>query len=450
MPQTTIINSITVKNMRKKALDYHSQGRPGKIELKPTKPFETQEDLSLAYSPGVAEPCLEIAQNIHDSYRYTAKGNLVGVISNGTAVLGLGNIGAAASKPVMEGKGVLFKAFADIDVFDIEINETDPQEFIKIVKSLEPTFGGINLEDIKAPECFEIETELKKSMNIPVFHDDQHGTAIISTAALINALELVNKKTNQIKMVFSGAGAAGIACAHMAMQLGVPKQNIFMCDRSGLVTTDRDQLEPNRGFFAQVCSQKSLADALKDADVFIGVSSKDLITPEMLKTMAPNPIVFAMANPDPEISYPVAKQTRSDVIMATGRSDFPNQVNNVLGFPFIFRGTLDVHAKNISEGMKMAAAKSLAALAKEPVLDEVKQAYKVRHLEFGPEYIIPKPLDPRVLFWEAPAVAEAAMKENLALKPLKSVDDYRSQLEAKAFKRFEQSWDETQKKAANN
>jgi len=424
--------------LRKKALAYHRNGRRGKIEIKLTKPCQTQEDLSLAYTPGVAEPCLEIAQNIHEAYKYTAKGNLVGVISNGTAVLGLGNIGAVASKPVMEGKGVLFKAFADIDVFDIEINETNPERFIEIVKTLEPTFGGINLEDIKAPECFKIEQELKKRMNIPVFHDDQHGTAIICTAGLINALEIANKKPENIKIVFSGAGAAGIACAKMCMNLGVPKQNIFIADRLGVVTTNREQIEPNRGFFAQDVPEQQLADVIKDADVFIGVSSKDLLTPEMLKTMAKDPIIFAMANPDPEIAYPLAIKTRKDLIMATGRSDYPNQVNNVLGFPFIFRGTLDVHSKTISEDMKMAAATSLAKLAKEPILEDVKKAYKSENLEFGPNYILPKPLDPRVLFWEAPAVAKAAMDGGHSIHPIKDLEAYTKKLEKIAFQRFEE------------
>ncbi|MCP5463603.1 MAG: malate dehydrogenase [Deltaproteobacteria bacterium] len=432
---------------RKQALKYHSEGRPGKIEIKATKPFRTQEDLSLAYTPGVAEPCLEIAQNVEESFNYTARGNLVGVISNGTAVLGLGNIGAAASKPVMEGKGILFKAFADIDVFDIEINETNPEKFIDIVASLEPTFGGINLEDIKAPECFTIETELKRRMNIPVFHDDQHGTAIITTAGLINALELTGKKASQIKVVFSGAGAAGIACAKMALNLGVHKGNIYMIDSLGLVTSNRDKLEPNRGFFAQDLPAQDLKEAIKDADVFIGVSAKDILSPEMLKTMAPKPIIFAMANPNPEITYPLAQKTRDDLIMATGRSDYPNQVNNVLGFPFIFRGTLDVNASIISEGMKMAAARSLAALAKEKVPQEIAKAYGLTHLEFGPEYILPKPLDPRVLFWEAPAIAKTAMEEGHAVCPIKDLEAYRSKLEKIAFEKFEERMKPTDEQA---
>lgn len=413
-----------MSSMREKALAYHKDGRRGKLEVIPTKPYATQEDLSLAYSPGVAEPCLEIAQNFHEIYKYTGKGNLVGVISNGTAVLGLGNIGAAASKPVMEGKGVLFKAFADIDVFDLEINEKDPEKFVQIVKSLEPTFGGINLEDIKAPECFYIEEELKKHMNIPVFHDDQRGTAIICTAGLLNALEITDKKINQIKVVFSGAGAAGIACARMALLAGVPKDNIFLTDRLGLVTQNRPKSEPHRGFFARAEKEQTLAEVIQDADVFIGVSAKDLLTPEMLKTMAPNPIIFAMANPDPEIAYPLAVQTRKDIIMATGRTDFPNQVNNVLGFPFIFRGTLDVHAKTISEEMKMAAAQALAKLAKEPSLPEVRKAYGVDHLEFGKDYILPKPIDSRVLWHVAPAVAQAAMDSGHAIHPIQDMNSY--------------------------
>lgn len=425
-------------SFKQKALDYHSQGRKGKVEIRATKPFLTQNDLSLAYSPGVAEPCLEIHKDPHQAYEYTAKGNMVGVISNGTAVLGLGDIGALASKPVMEGKGILFKAFADIDVFDIEINETNPDKFIEIVQSLEPTFGGINLEDIKAPECFHIEQTLKSKMNIPVFHDDQHGTAIISTAGLINALEITGKKADQIKMVFSGAGAAGIACAKMCLNLGVPKQNIFLVDRKGLVTTNRDNLEPVRGEFAQNCAEQTLEQVICDADVFIGVSAKDLLTPDMLKSMAPNPIIFAMANPDPEIAYPLAQETRSDLIMATGRSDFPNQVNNVLGFPYIFRGTLDVHSISISENMKMAAAQSLAKLAKEPVITEVKEAYNDHNLEFGKNYILPKPLDPRVLAFEASAVAKAAMEDGSAQKPIQDFEAYFRKLESFAFKKWEE------------
>lgn len=423
-----------MKSLREQALDYHSRGRVGKIEVRPTKPCLNQNDLSLAYSPGVAEPCLEIAQNIAESYKYTSRGNLVGVISNGTAVLGLGNIGAHASKPVMEGKGILFKVFADIDVFDIEINEQDPKKFIEIVAALEPTFGGINLEDIKGPECFEIEEALIKRMSIPVFHDDQHGTAIVSSAGVINTLEISGKSAKDIKVVFSGAGAAGIACAKMLLNLGVPKANVFLVDRAGLVTKSRPNLEPYRGQFAQDGKEQTLAEVLKGADVFIGVSQKDLVTPEMLLSMNKNPVVFAMANPDPEIPYKVAIATRKDVIMATGRSDYPNQVNNVLGFPYIFRGTLDVHSSKINEEMKMAAAKTLAALAREPIPEEVKRLYKNPEMRFGPEYIIPKPFDPRVLSWIAPAVAQAAMDSGVAIKPIADMDAYKRSLEAKAFR----------------
>jgi malate dehydrogenase (oxaloacetate-decarboxylating)(NADP+) len=413
---------------KKAALDYHSQGRRGKIAISPTKPCTTQRELSLAYTPGVAEPCLEIKKNVLDSYTYTARGNLVAVITNGTAVLGLGNIGPEAAKPVMEGKAVLFKEFADIDVFDLEINEPDPAKFVAIVKALEPTFGGINLEDIKAPECFYIEEQLVKQLNIPVFHDDQHGTAVISTAALINALEIAGKKAENVRVVFSGAGAAGIACAKMFLTLGVKKENVLLCDRSGIVTKDRPNLEPHRGFFAQDTKKKTLAEAMKDADIFVGVSDKGLVTQEMLISMAPNPIVFAMANPDPEIGYHEALSVRKDVIMATGRSDFPNQVNNVLGFPFIFRGALDVGAKKINEPMKMAASRALAQLAKEKVPLSVCQAYQVKELQFGPTYIIPKPLDPRVLLYVVPAVAQAAMDSGVAQRPITDMKAYHQKL----------------------
>jgi malate dehydrogenase (oxaloacetate-decarboxylating)(NADP+) len=379
---------------RQEALDYHSKGRKGKIEVIPSKPTSTSRDLSLAYSPGVAEPCLEIAQNPDDVYQYTAKGNLVGVISNGTAVLGLGNIGALASKPVMEGKGVLFKRFADIDVFDIEIDEEDPEKFVQIVKALEPTFGGINLEDLKAPECFEIEEKLRKIMNIPIMHDDQHGTAIISTAALFNALEITQKDISKIKVVFSGAGASAIACANMMVSTGVQLENLWLCDTKGLVYVDRhDGMNPYKSKFAKKSNLRSLAQVIDGADVFVGCSAKGVLTVDMVKSMAPNPIVFALANPDPEIDYPIAKAARPDLIMATGRSDYPNQVNNVLGFPFIFRGALDVHAKEINEEMKLAAAKALAALAREEVPDSVSRAYGGQKFSFGPEYIIPKPFD---------------------------------------------------------
>jgi malate dehydrogenase (oxaloacetate-decarboxylating)(NADP+) len=415
---------------KQEALDYHSQGRKGKIEVVATKPCSTARDLSLAYSPGVAEPCLEIEKNPEDAYKYTAKGNLVAVISNGTAVLGLGNIGALAGKPVMEGKGVLFKRFADIDVFDIEVDELDVDRFCRVVKALEPTFGGINLEDIKAPECFEIETRLKKEMNIPVFHDDQHGTAIISTAALMNASEIVGKKLEDMKVVFSGAGASAIACANMMVSAGVKLENLWLCDTKGLVYTGRkDGMNVYKERFAKPSDWRTLADTIVDADVFVGCSSKGALTPEMVKSMAKDPIVFALANPDPEIDYPLAKATRSDIIMATGRSDYPNQVNNVLGFPFIFRGALDVRATEINEPMKLAAAKALAALAKEEVPESVVKAYAGQKFSFGPEYIIPKPFDPRVLLWVAPAVAKAAMDTGVAKQPIADMQQYKERLE---------------------
>jgi malate dehydrogenase (oxaloacetate-decarboxylating)(NADP+) len=417
------------------ALDYHKNGRPGKIEVVSSKPCATQRDLSLAYTPGVAEPCLEIEKNPEDAYQYTAKGNLVAVVSNGTAVLGLGNIGALAGKPVMEGKGVLFKRFADVDVFDIELNTEDPDEIIKAVKLLEPTFGGINLEDIKAPECFYIEEELKKIMGIPVFHDDQHGTAIISGAALINSLEIVNKKISEVKVVFSGAGAAGIACAKLYETLGVRRENIFLCDTKGIVYKGRkDGMNKYKDYFAQDTELRTLADAMKGADCFCGVSKKGVLTKEMVKSMADSPIVFAMANPDPEITYPDAKSVRDDIIMATGRSDYPNQVNNVLGFPFIFRGALDVRASTINNEMKIAAAMALAKLAKEDIPDSVIRTYGGSKIEFGKEYIIPKPFDPRVLLWEAPAVAEAAMFTGVAKNPILDFEEYKDKLEARLGK----------------
>jgi malate dehydrogenase (oxaloacetate-decarboxylating)(NADP+) len=417
------------------SLDYHSQGRRGKIEVIPTKPCSTQRDLSLAYSPGVADPCLEIEKNPEDAYLYTAKGNLVAVVSNGTAVLGLGNIGALAGKPVMEGKGVLFKKFADVDVFDIELNSLDPKEIIKCVKMLEPTFGGINLEDIKAPECFEIEEELKKIMNIPVFHDDQHGTAIISGAALMNALEIVGKKIDQVKVVFSGAGASGIACAKFYETLGVKHENIRLVDTKGVVFVGRkDGMNKYKEYFAVDTTDRTLADAMKNADVFCGVSVKDLVTKEMVKSMADKAIVFAMANPDPEITYPDAIAARDDIIMGTGRSDYPNQVNNVLGFPFIFRGALDVRATQINDKMKIAAAMSLAKLAKEDIPDSVVRAYGGKKIEFGKDYIIPKPLDPRVLLWEAPAVAKAAMETGVARIQITDFEAYKDSLEARLGK----------------
>jgi malate dehydrogenase (oxaloacetate-decarboxylating)(NADP+) len=420
---------------KQEALDYHAQGRFGKIEVVPSKPCQTQRDLSLAYTPGVAEPCKEIEANPEDVYRYTAKGNLVAVVSNGTAVLGLGDIGALAGKPVMEGKGVLFKRFADIDVFDIELNSHDPEEIIKTVRMLEPTFGGINLEDIKAPECFRIEEELKKSMNIPVFHDDQHGTAIISGAALLNALEIVRKRIEKVKVVFSGAGAAGIACARFYERLGVRRENILLVDTKGVVYEGRTEgMNPYKAYFAAKTDARTLDDAMKGADVFCGVSVKGIVTKEMLKSMANDPIVFAMANPDPEITYEDAIDARSDVIMATGRSDYPNQVNNVLGFPFIFRGALDVRATAINDEMKVAAAYSLANLAKEDVPDSVIRAYGGKKIEFGREYIIPKPFDPRVLLWEATAVAKAAMDTGVARHPIKDFETYRDSLEARLGK----------------
>jgi len=415
---------------KQEALDYHSQGRKGKIEVVATKPCSTARDLANAYTPGVAEPCLEIEKNPEDAYKYTAKGNLVAVISNGTAVLGLGHIGALAGKPVMEGKGVLFKRFADIDVFDIEVDELDVDRFCQVVKALEPTFGGINLEDIKAPECFEIETRLKKEMNIPVFHDDQHGTAIISTAALLNASELVKKDLGSMKVVFSGAGAAAIACANMMIAAGVRLENLWLCDTKGLVYEGRKEgMNVYKERFIKKSDLRTLGDVIAGADVFVGCSSKGVLTPEMIKSMAKDPIVFAMANPDPEIDYPTAKATRSDIIMATGRSDYPNQVNNVLGFPFIFRGALDVRATEINEPMKLAAAHALAALAKEEVPESVVKAYAGQKFSFGPEYIIPKPFDPRVLLWVAPAVAKAAMDTGVAKQPIADMQQYKERLE---------------------
>lgn len=414
------------------ALEYHLQGRRGKIEVTPSKPCTTQRDLSLAYTPGVAEPCNEIYVNPDDAYLYTAKGNLVAVVTNGTAVLGLGNIGPLAGKPVMEGKGVLFKRFADIDVFDLELDSDDPDQVIATIKSLEPTFGGINLEDIKAPECFYIEQELRRTMNIPVFHDDQHGTAIISGAALMNALELAKKKIGDIKVVFSGAGAAGIACARFYEQLGVQRKNIILVDTNGVVYKGRKAgMNPYKEDFAVDTEARTLADAMRGADVFCGVSAKDILTKQMLRSMADNPIVFAMANPDPEITYDEALAARDDIIMATGRSDFPNQVNNVLGFPFIFRGALDIRAVAINDEMKIAAAYALARLAKEDVPDSVIRAYGNERIEFGHEYIIPKPFDPRVLVWEATAVAKAGMDSGVARAPIANFEAYRDSLEAR-------------------
>ena len=417
------------KFTREDALEYHRlKGKPGKVAIVPTKPMDTQRDLSLAYSPGVAEPVLEIEKHPEDAYEYTSKGNLVAVISNGTAILGLGDRGALASKPVMEGKGVLFKKFADIDVFDIEVNSHDPDEIIKVVAAISPTFGGINLEDIKAPECFYIEETLKGMLDIPVFHDDQHGTAIISSAALANALEIVGKKHEEIRIVISGAGASAISCAELAIRWGVKRENIMLCDSKGVVYKGRTEgMNKYKERFLVETDCRTLTDALRGADVFYGLSIANVMTPNMVKSMAQDPIVFAMANPDPEIKPELAHEARKDVIMATGRSDYVNQVNNVLGFPFIFRGALDVRAKAINEEMKFAASKALASLAKEDVPDSVIRAYGGESIKFGREYIIPKPLDPRVLLWEAPAVAEMGMKTGVARKTI-DINEYREQL----------------------
>jgi len=419
---------MSIKIRKQDALDYHSHGQPGKIEVVPTKTLSTQLDLALAYSPGVAEPCKEIAANKEDVYKYTAKGNLVAVISNGTAVLGLGNIGPEASKPVMEGKGVLFKKFAGIDVFDIEIDEYDPDEFIKIVKSLEPTFGGINLEDIKAPECFKIETELREKMNIPIMHDDQHGTAIISSAALLNALEIVGKKIDEIVVVVNGAGAAAVSCTKLYFSLGLTRENLIMCDSQGVIRIDRDQLDPIKAQFATAREVSTLQQAVKGADVFIGLSKADILTPQDIQNMAKDPIVFALANPNPEIAYDLAMKTRPDLIMATGRSDHPNQVNNVLGFPYIFRGALDVRATEINEAMKLAAVKALSILAKEPVPEMVIKAYGDTKIQFGRQYLIPKPLDPRLITTISPAVAKAAMDSGMATNPITDWGKYHQDL----------------------
>ncbi len=419
------------KLTREEALEYHSRGRKGKIEVVPTKPTRTAEDLSLAYTPGVAEPCLVIAKDPNAVYDYTAKGNLVAVISNGTAVLGLGNIGPLAGKPVMEGKGVLFKRFADIDVFDIEVATEDPERFIDTVAAISPSFGGINLEDVKSPECFEIEEKLKKRLDIPVFHDDQHGTAIISAAALFNALEIAGKSIDEVKVVFAGAGAAAIACAKLYLSYGVKKENLRMTDRHGVIYEGRpEDMNPYKAQFAVATEERTLADALAGADVFVGLSSKGILKGEMLKAMNRDPIVFALANPDPEIMPEEAKAARPDVIMATGRSDYPNQVNNVLGFPFIFRGALDVAATEINEQMKMAASQALASLAKMDVPDSVSKAYGGQSFRFGREYLIPKPFDFRVLLWVAPAVAEAAVKSGVARKPITDMPGYLRNLEA--------------------
>jgi malate dehydrogenase (oxaloacetate-decarboxylating)(NADP+) len=422
-------------NRKQDALNYHSKGRPGKIQVVPTKPTNSQRDLTMAYSPGVAEPCLAIANNVEDVYKYTAKGNLVAVISNGTAVLGLGNIGPEASKPVMEGKGLLFKIYADIDVFDLELNVTDVDQFVNIVKALEPTFGGINLEDISAPTCFEIERRLKAEMNIPVMHDDQHGTAIISGAALMNACEIQKKKLDKIKLVVNGAGAAAVSCTKIYLSLGVKKENLVMFDINGLLHTSRTDLDDMRRQFATDRKDiKDLKDALKGADVLIGLSAGNVVTPDMLKGMAKNPIVFAMANPNPEIAYDIAVEARPDMIMATGRSDFPNQVNNVLGFPFIFRGALDVRATAINEEMKLAATKAIAELAKKPVPEAVNLAYGARNLKFGKDYIIPKPMDQRLLIEVSSAVAKAAVDSGVARKVITDWDAYSEELRSRINK----------------
>ena len=419
---------MSIKIRKQDALDYHMLGQPGKIEVVPTKTLSTQLDLALAYSPGVAEPCKEIAANKEDVYKYTAKGNLVAVISNGTAVLGLGNIGPEASKPVMEGKGVLFKKFAGIDVFDIEIDEEDPDAFIKIVKALEPTFGGVNLEDIKAPECFKIEKELREKMNIPVMHDDQHGTAIISSAALLNALEIIGKKIDEVVVVVNGAGAAAVSCTKLYFSLGLTRENLIMCDSQGVIRIDRDKLDSTKAEFATARDVSTLQQAVKGADVFIGLSKADVLTPQDILNMAKDPIVFALANPNPEIDYDVAMKTRPDLIMATGRSDHPNQVNNVLGFPYIFRGALDVRATEINEAMKLAAVNALAVLAKEPVPDIVVKAYGDAKIQFGRNYLIPKPLDPRLITTISPAVAKAAMDSGMATNPIKDWGKYHQEL----------------------
>ena len=416
------------KVSKKEALAYHAEGRPGKIEVIPTKKHSSQRELSLAYSPGVAEPCIQIDKKKDDVYKYTAKGNLVAVISNGTAVLGLGNIGPEASKPVMEGKGLLFKIFADIDVFDIEVDATDVDKFVETVKAISPTFGGINLEDIKAPECFEIEERLKAELDIPIMHDDQHGTAIISSAALLNALEIAKKDISKIKVVVNGAGAAAMSCSKLYLALGVKKENLVMLDSKGVIRNNREGLEGNKEFFATNRRCETLEDAMKNADVFLGLSVANIVSTEMVQSMAKRPIVFALANPDPEISYKEAMNSRDDIIMATGRSDHPNQVNNVLGFPYIFRGAMDVRATEINENMKLAAVKAIANLAKETVLDEVSLAYEDNTLAFGPEYIIPKPLDPRLITAVAPAVAMSAVRTGVAKEEISDWNKYRESL----------------------
>ena len=424
-------NNNKTEAFKQAALDYHKVEPKGKIAIIPTKPHSSQQDLSLAYSPGVAEPCLEIEKDPSKAYEYTGKGNLVAVISNGTAVLGLGDIGADASKPVMEGKGLLFKIFADVNVFDIEVNEKDPDKFVEVVKAIAPTFGGINLEDIKAPEAFYIEKRLKEELNIPVMHDDQHGTAIISAAALINALEIAGKDIDKVKMVINGAGAAAIACAKLYIKIGVKKENIIMCDSKGIINKNRTDLTTEKLEFIQDTHLNNLEQALESADIFVGLSKGNILKPENLLAMAENPIVFAMANPTPEIDYDLAIQTRKDVIMATGRSDYPNQVNNVLGFPYIFRGALDVHATDINEEMKIAAVHAIAELAKQPVPEEVKQAYNLKQLEFGREYFIPKPFDKRLFSKVSTAVAKAAVRSRVARKNITDFTEYEKQLSEK-------------------
>ncbi len=416
------------KVTKEMALDYHEEGKPGKIEIVPTKPYASQQDLALAYSPGVAYPCLEIEKNPEDAYRYTNKGNLVAVISNGTAVLGLGDIGALAGKPVMEGKALLFKIFAGLDAFDIEINEKDPDKIIDIVKAISPTFGGINLEDIKAPECFKIETRLKEECNIPVMHDDQHGTAIISGAGLLNALQIQGKKIGDIRLVVNGAGAAAISCTRLYVSLGVNPKNVVMCDSKGVIRADRENLNAQKREFATDRDINTLEEALVDADVFLGLSVADVVTPEMLKSMAPKPIVFALANPNPEIAYDLAIESRPDIIFATGRSDYPNQINNVIGFPYIFRGALDCGATGINEAMKIAAVHAIANLAKEPVPAVVDEAYGMNNIKFGPDYILPKALDPRLLLCVAPAVARAAAESGIAKRPIPDWNAYQAKL----------------------
>ena len=422
-----------MKDINQEALKYHAEGRPGKLEVVPTKPSKTQWDLAMAYTPGVAQPCLEIEKNPLDVYKYTGKGNLVAVISNGTAVLGLGNIGAMAGKPVMEGKGLLFKAFADVDVFDIELNELDPEKFVEIVKAMEPTFGGINLEDIKAPECFYIEERLKQEMNIPVMHDDQHGTAIITSAGLLNAAEVLGKELSKMKIVVNGAGAAAFSCSKLYIALGVDPKNLIMLDSKGVLNESRTNLNKYKQQFVSTTKANTLEEAIEGADMFLGLSIAGALKPEYLKKMAPNPIVFALANPTPEISPEEALATRNDILLATGRSDYPNQVNNVLGFPFIFRGALDVRATDINEEMKLAAAKALAALAKEPVPKKVLEAYNLEKLEFGKDYIIPKPFDPRLNEFESYAVAKAAVDSGVARVPIEDWDAYKEQLKSKSI-----------------